>query len=404
VTEKGAIPHDASLRARFLRSIEEAPASEWDRLAAPEGTGWNPFVSHAFLSALERSGSVSPATGWSPRHCLLEDASGALAGAAPAYLKAHSRGEFVFDFSWAEAFERAGGRYYPKLLCAVPFTPVTGPRLLSAPGHDPHRIRRALALALRDSAEAAGLSSAHVNFVEEDDADALAEAGYLSRLDQQFHWNNNGYSDFEDFLASLSSRKRKMIRKERAAAREGLTIRRLTGAAITEEAWDAFFAFYMDTGGRKWGSPYLNRSFFRELGDTLGSSVLLVIAEAEGRPVAGALNLIGGDALYGRYWGRLVDRPFLHFEICYYQAIEFAIERRLLRVEAGAQGEHKIARGYAPQLTRSAHWIAHDGLRAAVRRYLDAERPQVLSAMEALAGYTPFRKDGAPAEADEEGF
>jgi hypothetical protein len=335
---------------------------------------------------------------------LARDKRGRLVGAAPLYLKSHSRGEFVFDHSWADALHRAGGRYYPKLLCAVPFTPVTGRRLLALGPHAP-AIRQALAGAIVETAAEAKISSAHFNFLEEDTWRALGADGLLLREDQQFHWINRGYQTFEDFLGALASRKRKMLRRERREAQEGLTIERATGPDLTPKHWDAFFKFYMDTGGRKWGSPYLNREFFGLLHERMPDKCLLIIARRNGKPIAGALNMIGADTLYGRYWGRSEERPFLHFEICYYQAIEFAIERGLKRVEAGAQGEHKLARGYEPQLTRSAHWIGHAGLRDAVGAYLDREREAVETGIDELNAYSPFRKgETQQEEHDEESF
>lgn len=377
----------ASFTARPLAAIADFPSREWDALANPPGAPENPFVSHAFLKALETSKSVSPDAGWTPCHIALER-DGRLAGAAPVYVKTHSFGEYVFDHHWADACERAGGRYYPKILCASPFTPVPGPRLLASSAD----CKMALASALADLAKKIGASSAHVNFIEDDDAARLAASGYLARSGVQYHWFNRGYRSYEDFLAALSSRKRKALRRERKEAGEGLIIRRLAGADLDERRWDAFWEFYQDTGGRKWGRPYLTRAFFSEIAETMAGKVMMVVAEANGQTIAGALNFIGGDALYGRYWGRIEDRPFLHFEVCYHQAIEFAIERGLARVEAGAQGDHKIARGYEPVITRSAHWIADPGFRKAVARYLDAERRSVDADIAAIGEMTPFRK------------
>lgn len=378
-----------------VRGLANVPAEDWDALANPAGEPFDPFLTHAFLEALEASGCASPRTGWTPLHLLLRNAAGRLEAAAPLYAKDHSRGEFVFDHAWADALERAGGRYYPKLLCAVPFTPVTGRRLLVRPGSHAPEIRRALARALKEIATVTQSSSIHANFGALSHIQSLLDEGFLPRTDQQFHWINRGYNTFEDFLGALTSRKRKMIRKERAIASEGLTLHKLTGDDISDHHWDAFFRFYMDTGGRKWGSPYLNRRFFSLLHERLAHNCLLIIASDGATPVAGALNLIGSDALYGRYWGRLVDRPFLHFEVCYYQAMEFAIERGLARVEAGAQGEHKLARGYEPIVTRSAHWIAHPGLQDAVARYLERERAAVDDQNRILQDFTPFRKSAA---------
>jgi len=386
---------DAALTARTVSSIDEIDARTWDALANPKaesnaGPPWpyNPFVSHAFLSALEASKSVAPEAGWAPSHLVLEE-DGAVVGAAPIYAKGHSQGEYIFDHHWADAYARAGGRYYPKLLCAAPFTPVPGPRLL-APSLS---ARLNLALALRQIAGRMGVSSAHVNFVTEDDHDLLGQAGYLSRIGEQYHWFNRGYETFDDFLAALSSRKRKAVRRERReAVADGLVVRRLIGAEIEERHWDAFWLFYQDTGARKWGTPYLTRTFFRLIAERMADDLLLIVAERDGAPIAGALNFIGGDALYGRYWGCTEDVPFLHFEICYHQAVEFAIERGLARVEAGAQGQHKIARGYEPVPIRSAHWIENDGFREAVARYLEDERRHAGAEIEALKDFTPFRK------------
>ncbi|MBI1359470.1 MAG: GNAT family N-acetyltransferase [Alphaproteobacteria bacterium] len=385
-----------------MRDIDR---NDWNRVANPNGLPYDPFLDWDFLEALESSGCATPRTGWSPRHVLARDAEGTLTGAAPLYLKAHSRGEFIFDHGWADALERAGGRYYPKLLCAVPFTPVTGRRLLARPGPQAAEIQRTLAAAIVDTAASAKVSSVHFNFLEQDTWARLGADGLLLREDQQFHWINRDYKSFDDFLGALASRKRKMLRKERLAAQEGLKIDRLTGADLKPEHWDAFFKFYMDTGGRKWGSPYLNRPFFSLLHQRMADKVMLVLVRDGERPIAGALNMIGDDTLYGRYWGRIVDRPFLHFEVCYYQAIDFAIEHGLSRVEAGAQGEHKLARGYEPQLTRSAHWIRHAGLRDAVARYLDNEREAVEEGIDHLAAFSPFLKgDVATTDQDEEGF
>ncbi|MFN3354367.1 MAG: GNAT family N-acetyltransferase, partial [Brevundimonas sp.] len=332
-----------SLTLKAHIGIDQIDAAAWDGLAAPTG---DPFVSHAFLHACEASGSAVRRAGWAAQHLTLSDADGRLLGAMPLYLKGHSQGEYVFDHAWADAYERAGGRYYPKLLSAVPFTPVTGPRLLIAPGVDAESTRAALIQAAVQFAQQVGVSSLHVTFPLEAEWRVMGEQGLLLRQDQQFHWENRGYSTFDDFLGALSSNRRKTIRRERREAQAGLDIRILTGSDLTEDAWDAFFAFYMDTGGRKWGRPYLTRMFFSLIGESLADRIALVMAYRDGRPIAGALNLIGRDALYGRQWGCLEDVAFLHFELCYYQAIEFAIARGLKRVEAGAQGEHKIARGY----------------------------------------------------------
>ncbi len=385
----------ASLTLKVAASMSDFDAREWGRFAGASRTEsdipYNPFISHTFLDILEKSGTVSARSGWRPQHLRLEDADGRLVGAVPCYLKSHSQGEYVFDHGWADAFERAGGRYYPKLQASVPFTPATGPRLLARAGDD--AVAGQLATGLRDLTERLGVSSAHVTFATGPDIASLQRAGFLVRTDQQFHWTNDGYGSYDDFLASLASRKRKALRKERAAALEhGITIERLTGKDIAEAAWDDFFAFYMDTGGRKWGRPYLNRPFFSMVSERMADDVLLVMARRNGRYVAGAINFIGSDRLFGRNWGCIEDHPFLHFEVCYHQAIDFAIERGLKVVEAGAQGEHKLARGYLPVTTQSAHYIAHPGLRRAVADYLAQERSEVQQIGEYLAEHGPFRK------------
>jgi predicted N-acyltransferase len=370
--------------ARIAGGVASFDSAEWDNCA---GAG-NPFLSHAFLSALEESGSATARTGWQPVPIAIDGADGGAAAVMPAYVKSHSQGEYVFDHSWAAAFERAGGDYYPKLQIAVPFTPVPGPRLLL---RDP-----ALAAPLIAAAEAVvvqnGLSSAHATFLAPEQVPLFEAAGWLIRIDTQFHWHNQGFASFDDFLATLSSRKRKAIRKERSAALEGLTVEHLTGSAIEERHWDAFWQFYQDTGARKWGHPYLTRRFFSLLGERMADKVLLILAVQGGEPVAGALNLIGEDTLYGRYWGTVTDRPHLHFEICYYQAIDAAIARGLATVEAGAQGEHKLSRGYEPVPTFSAHFIADPRLREAIADYLEREREAVVREIDALDGMTPFRR------------
>ena len=360
---------------------------------------YNPFISHEFLLSLERSGSVGPGTGWQPVHIVLKDETGTLQAAAPLYLKAHSMGEYVFDQGWAEAYERAGGAYYPKLQMSVPFTPATGPRLLLRnEAHAPALIDAVLGL--RAALQA---SSVHATFLPKHQWNRLGEAGFLQRTDQQFHFFNEGYETFDDFLAALSSRKRKMIRHERKAALSaGVTIEWLTGADIQAQHWDAFFAFYMDTGARKWGRPYLTRKFFQEIGQAMPQDILLVMAKRDGKYIAGAINFIGSDALYGRNWGALEHHPFLHFEVCYYQAIEFAIARKLARVEAGAQGEHKLARGYKPVITYSAHEIADPRLKRAVADYLVQERAAVAEHAQILGQYTPFRRSDSEREMDGE--
>jgi predicted N-acyltransferase len=387
--------------------LDAVARETWDALANPgwvvgergrlSGAGprpFNPFVSHDFLRALEDAGCVGGRSGWHPRHLLVRDSGGALIAAAPAYLKSHSQGEYVFDYGWADAYERAGGRYYPKLQVSVPFTPAQGPRLLVGDTDTAHR-RALLARALVALAGETDASSVHVTFTEPDDDAALADAGYLPRRDTQFHWTNRGYRTPDDFLAALASRKRKQVRRERRDALEnGITIRWVTGADLTEAHWDAFYSFYMDTGSRKWGRPYLNRKFFSLLGERLADRVVLVLAERQGRFIAGALNVAGSETLFGRYWGATEDHPFLHFEVCYYQAIDYAIAHGLGRVEAGAQGEHKLARGYEACETRSAHFLRHAGLREAVRDFLERERRAVARQNEILNTHAPFRKSG----------
>lgn len=376
-----------------------APAAETSLASACGNTStlaYNPFISHAFLSALEASRSAGGRTGWKPRHLILEDGGGAALGVVPCYLKSHSRGEYVFDHGWADAYERAGGQYYPKLQVSVPFTPATGRRFLVAPGPQAELAQAALMDGLKTLCGRDGASSVHVTFMTEAEWRLAAEHGYLQRTDQQFHWDNPGYAGFDDFLNALAARKRKAIRRERREATEnGIEIVRLTGSDIDEAAWDAFFAFYMDTGSRKWGRPYLTRAFFSLVGASMADRILLVMARRAGRYIAGALNFIGGDTLFGRHWGAVEHHPFLHFELCYYQAIDFAIERRIARVEAGAQGEHKLARGYLPNVTHSAHFIADPALRHAIADYLARERAYVDAAGRELAAASPFRKDGS---------
>ena len=373
-----------SLTARIAEGVGALPADQWDACA---GTA-NPFLGHAFLAALEESGSVGGRSGWQPIPVVVDGADGAPTAIAPAYAKSHSQGEYVFDHGWADAWERAGGTYYPKLQVAVPFTPVPGARLLL---RDP-AAAPALIAALEAVTDRHDLSSAHATFVAPDQIAAFEHAGWLIRQGTQYHWQNQGYASFDDFLAALASRKRKAIRKERAAAVEGLTIRHLSGAAIGAREWDAFWRFYQDTGSRKWGQPYLTRAFFPLLGAALGERVLLILAERDGVPIAGALNLIGEDALYGRYWGCTEEVPFLHFELCYYQAIDAAIARGLKTVEAGAQGEHKLARGYVPVPTWSAHYIPDPSFRRAVADFLVRERAAVAQEQEFLGEMTPFRR------------
>jgi predicted N-acyltransferase len=379
----------ATLSLSLHAAIAEIDAADWDACAGPD----NPFVSHAFLSALEDSGSANSRTGWLPQHAKLANADGTVVAVAPIYAKSHSYGEYVFDHGWANALERVGVSYYPKLQVAVPFSPVPGPRLLRRPGTGIPIA--AMADALQRACASLDLSSVHITFCSEDEWVGLGEAGWLQRIGMQFHWENAGYTSFDDFLGALSSRKRKVLRRERRDANAaGLTFHALSGSDITEGHWDAFYRFYQSTVDRKWGSAYLTRRFFSLLGERLGHRVVLMYAENAGKPVAGALNLAGSEALYGRNWGCRGDWPFLHFELCYYRAIDWAIEHGLRRVEAGAQGRHKIQRGYMPKPTFSAHWIAHSGLRRAVGNFLEEERDGIRREMAALAEESPFRKDG----------
>lgn len=388
-----------TVRIRVETTFADIAADDWGRLSgasrADAQTPYNPFISHAFLSSLEESGCAVAETGWLGQHLLLEGDDGALLGALPAYLKNHSQGEYVFDHGWADAFERAGGRYYPKLQASVPFTPATGPRLLSRVGQPVVATQMALAEGLKELAKRHDVSSAHVTFAPQDEMPVFEAAGYLHRTDQQFHFINEGYGSHDDFLETLASRKRKALKKERRAALEhGIEIDWLTGKDLTESIWDQFFAFYMDTGSRKWGRPYLNREFYSLIGERMAEDILLVMARRDGRYVAGAINFIGSDTLFGRHWGCIEDHPFLHFEVCYHQAIDFAIAKGLKRVEAGAQGEHKLARGYLPVTTHSAHYITHPGLRRAVADYLERERRDVEMMGEYLAEHGPFRRGG----------
>ncbi len=398
-----------SIKIRTVLSLSEIPAAGWDRCALWAGPepcvseqpaadslspvdAANPFISHAFLLALEQSGSVGARTGWTTAHIVAENDAGEIIGVAPTYLKSHSQGEYVFDHSWADAFQRAGGRYYPKLQVAAPFTPATGRRLLAAPGEQTLEVEHALQqgiLALRDQMNA---SSAHVTFQPEGEWSRMATEHWLPRVDVQYHWFNRGYGSYDDFLGALASRKRKNLKRERRdALASGITIHRLTGTDLTEAVWDDFFAFYMDTGSRKWGRPYLTREFFSLAGQSMADKIILIMARREGRYIAGAINFCGADTLYGRNWGCREDHPFLHFEVCYHQAIDHAIENGLQRVEAGAQGDHKIARGYEPVLTRSSHAIAHPGLRRAIADFLDHETAQIKHVCESMRADLPFQ-------------
>ncbi|SON56017.1 hypothetical protein HDIA_2476 [Hartmannibacter diazotrophicus] len=395
---------------RVVASLADLDRQAWDRVANP---GWdlpeggrlqpsagvqpaqpyNPFVAYDFLWSLEESGCATRRTGWLGQHLILGDET-SIEAAVPAYLKSHSQGEYVFDWGWADAFERAGGSYYPKLQISVPFTPATGPRLLVGDGEGAFERRAIMAEGIMTLTRRHGASSAHATFLEPEDADILSSSGFLERTDQQFHWTNDGYGSYDDFLAALASRKRKALKKERREAlASDISIEWITGKDLTEAHWDAFYAFYMDTGGRKWGRPYLNRLFFSQVSDRMADRILLVMAKREGRYIAGALNFIGSDTLYGRNWGCIEDHPFLHFEVCYHQAIDFAIAHGLKTVEAGAQGEHKLARGYLPVTTRSAHFIANPSFREAIADYLVRERRAIAENAEFLSDQGPFRRD-----------
>lgn len=383
----------SAIEISLAEGVNDIAPADWNACACPEpGRPVDPFTTHAFLSALERSGSVGPGTGWTPRP-MVARRDGQVIAAAPLYLKSHSQGEYVFDHGWAEAWERAGGRYYPKLQCAVPFSPVNGRRLLTRPGHESEG-RAALLEGIERVTDQAGLSSAHITFCPAEEIACAGDRGWLLREGEQFHWTNRGYRSFDDFLADLASRKRKAIRKERERAQAfGGTIRALTGDEIRPGHWDAIWDFYQDTGSRKWGRPYLTRAFFEEL-HAMRRDVLLILAEREGQPVAGALNLIGRDTLFGRYWGCLEDHAFLHFELCYHRAVDWAIAHGLSRVEAGAQGEHKLARGYMPVVTHSLHWIPNPSFRRAVASYLEDERRAVAEEVSLLEDLGPFRRGG----------
>jgi predicted N-acyltransferase len=381
------------------RRVAEIGRAAWDACASAPDHAANPFISFDFLDCLEEAECAVERTGWAPSHILLRDEEGEPAAAMPLYLKSHSRGEYVFDHAWAEAYERAGGRYYPKLQGCSPFSPVTGPRLLVRPGVEREAAQSMLLAGAMTLCERTRASGVNISFPTEAEWTLMGEQGLLQRQDQQYHWFNHGYGDFDDFLAALSSNRRKTIRRERRDALAEVEVVPLTGGDLKEEHWDAFFAFYMDTGARKWGRPYLNRQFFSLLSQRMADRILLLLARRDGRWIAGALNLIGGDCLYGRHWGCVEDVPFLHFELCYYQAIEHAIRLSLPRVEAGAQGQHKIARGYLPAPVYSAHFIADPALRAPVARYLEQERQAVQQEMDWLAEeYSPFREGGPPDE------
>ncbi len=382
---------NGAITVRIHAAIAEIPAAAWDACAGDV----NPSVSHAFLSALEDSGSTTARTGWTPQHLSVAAPDGRVIGVVPLYAKTHSYGEYVFDYGWADAYERAGGRYYPKLLAAVPFTPVPGPRLLLHPDAPPET-RVHLIAAMVELANRRHISSVHVTFPERIEAEALTEAGFLQRVGQQFHWTNDGYRDFDDYLAALNSRKRKAVKKERREAlAEGLEIEVLTGPDLNSRHWDAFYRFYLATADRKWGQAYLNRKFFALIGERMPDNVVLVLAQREGKYVAGALNLLGKDTIYGRNWGSYGDYKFLHFECCYYRAIELANTHGMKRVEAGEQGPHKLQRGYLPVPTYSAHWIPDPGFRRAVAQFLARERQMVERKIEGLAEFSPFRRETA---------
>ena len=400
---RSAMPTE--IRVRVATALADIDANQWDACANPVGSGtneavrdgerFNPFLSHAFLSSLEDSGSVGGRSGWAPVHLLIDGPGGRIAGAAPTYVKSHSQGEYVFDHAWADAFSRAGGEYYPKLQVAVPFTPVTGRRLLVAPGAPADRTRTALVQGLEALRKKVEASSVHMTFVTKAEWDVLGTEGFLQRTDQQFQFQNEGYGHFDHFLTALASRKRKVIKRERKdALANGISIEWITGSDLKEAHWDAFWSFYMDTGSRKWGRPYLTRRFFSLVGERMADRVLLVMAKRNGRFVAGAINFIGDDALYGRNWGCVEEHPFLHFEVCYYQSIDFALSRGLSRVEAGAQGEHKLARGYRPVTTYSAHAIADPRLARAIAEYLARERTYVERTIEENDSHAPFKREG----------
>ena len=383
-----------AVTVKIYGRIADVDAPGWDACAGTGGPSGNPFLSHAFLNVLEESQSATAHAGWLPQHLVIEDTAGSVVACAPMYVKSHSQGEYVFDHGWADAFEQAGGQYYPKLLVGIPFTPVTGPRLLVHPGSDAERNRELLIAGMLEVTRQSEMSSLHVNFPTEDEAVALNKAGMVLRMGQQFHWENQGYADFEAFLARLTSRKRKSIRRERRAVAEaGICVQPLVGTQIEPRHWDAFHQFYIATYDRKWGYPYLTGEFFSLLGERLADQVVLIVAEKDSKIVAGALNIRGGDALYGRNWGCAGDFKFLHFEACYYQAIDFAIANGLARVEAGTQGPHKIQRGYLPRPTWSAHWIRDDGFRRAVTDFCRRERRAVKQELAYLAAMSPFRQN-----------
>lgn len=383
----------SKLEGHVRHAISDIPAKTWDACANPSNRAYNPFIDHRFLTALEESGCVSPTTGWQPFHMELRGQDSTL-GVIPMYLKSHSRGEFVFDGGWANAWYSAGGEYYPKLQASIPFTPATGPRLLTSQTPASNLIERQLLGSMAQVTRKLKLSSAHITFMTKDQWDAAGELGFLQRVDTQFHWHNAGYHSFEEFLSDLSSKKRKNIRRERREAlRNGISIEWVTGSDLSEHHWDAFYEFYADTGYRKWGQPYLNREFFSQVSEAMPDQTLLILCKRENRYIAGAINFIGGETLFGRNWGCIEDHRFLHFETCYYQAIDFAIHSGLKTVEAGAQGGHKIARGYLPQPTYSAHYIVNDSFRRAVHQFLNEEKQYVAHDIEYIEMHSPFRQD-----------
>ena len=380
-------PAGETITLRIHSAISEVAAEDWDACAGDI----NPTVSHVFLNALEESGSATARAGWAPQHLTFTDGAGRLVGAVPMYLKSHSYGEYIFDWGWADAYERSGGRYYPKLLCAVPFTPVPGPRLLVRPDAT-EDTRSNLIAGMVEFVRQRKLSSLHINFPEPKDFEVFAEAGFLQRVGQQFHWTNEGYRDFDDYLAALNSRKRKAVKKERREALGGgIEVEVLTGADLTEPVWSAFYRLYLATSDRKWGSAYLTRRFFTMIGERMPDKIVLVMARRGTEYIAGAFNILGRDTIYGRNWGAYREHPFLHFECCYYRAIEFAIGRGLQRVEAGAQGPHKLQRGYLPVPIYSAHWIPDPNFRRAVASFLAREREMVEQKIEHLTEFSPFR-------------
>ena len=381
------------MKTRLINSITELSKKQWDHCAYTDETGLNPFCSYGFLSALEQSGCVKAETGWLAQHIILSDDQDQILGVMPLYLKNNSQGEYVFDHAWANAFIHAGGQYYPKLQCSIPFSPVTGPRLMINPDAPKEKCQKLLLQSAISYAKKRAVSSLHFTFLEDNEIDVMTSEGLLIRQDQQFHWLNNDYKSFNQFLETLSSRKRKNINRERRCVHDNdIEIEIISGSQIQEFHWDHYFEFYLNTANKKWGQPYLNREFFSLLGENIPENLLLIMASREGRYIAGALNLIGKDTLYGRYWGAVEHHKFLHFEVCYYQAIEYAIKNGLTKVEAGAQGEHKLSRGYEPTITHSAHWIDNPSFKDAIENFLNQERKAVDQDVEYLKNYLPFKK------------